>query len=334
MNDAVATPVLSVIFITTYDYASLRRVVSHIRRQSISDRMEIVIVGVSRDRLKVDERELSAFAGHQIIEIGEFARTSMARAAGIRAARAPVIVLAEDHCFPAPGWAEALVARQSENWSAVGPVFHNANPHTAVSWMNFLLEYGEWGAPIEGGEPRHLPGHNSSYKRDALLAFGDELIDRLDSESSMQWEMVRRGHRLYLEARAQTHHLNPSRLDFSLVLRYQAGRLFAGGRRRDWGWGRRLAYAAAWPLIAMVRMKRALGFYDRIGSGGPSLMRLVPLLMLGVVIDAFGEFVGYLCGPGHVAADLADAEFLRERYLTGSDRRRIEGLAERLMPAT
>ena len=333
MSDSPDAPWLSVVFITTYDYASLRRVVSHMRRQSISDRMEVVIVGVSRDRLKVDEHELTGFAGYQIIEFGKIVRTSEARAAGIRAARAPVFALAEDHCFPGPGWAAALVERHRENWSAVGPVFHNANPNSAMSWTNFLLEYGEWGAPIDGGEPRHLPGHNSSYKRDAVLAFGDELSDRLDSESSMQWEMVRRGHRLYLEPRAQAHHLNPSRLDFSLGLRFKAGRLFAGGRRRDWGWGRRIAFAAAWPLIGLVRLKRTLGIYRRIGGEGPSLARMAPLLVVCVTIDALGEFVGYLLGPGNVAANLADAEFLRERYLNGSDRQRVETFSERLLPA-
>ena len=48
----------------------------------------------------------------------------------------------------------------------------NANPKSAISWANLLIEYGPWLDPAPAGKASHLPGHNSSYKRDVLLGYG------------------------------------------------------------------------------------------------------------------------------------------------------------------
>ena len=92
-----------------------------------------------------------------------------ARARGVRAARAPIVAFTEDHSFPQPGWAAALVAAFTGGVSVVGPMVENANPGSAVSWANFLLEYGEWMPPGRPHGHAHLPGHNSAYRRAVLL---------------------------------------------------------------------------------------------------------------------------------------------------------------------
>lgn len=90
--------------------------------------------------------------------IGHMRSTARARAAGVRAATAPVVALAEDHAFPAPGWAEAFIERHGEGWAAVGPVISNANPRSATSWANLLIEYAPWLEGARGGaRGRRLP---------------------------------------------------------------------------------------------------------------------------------------------------------------------------------
>jgi hypothetical protein len=42
-------------------------------------------------------------------------------------ARAPIVALAEDHAFPAPGWAEALIAAHRDPWAAIGAVIRHPN---------------------------------------------------------------------------------------------------------------------------------------------------------------------------------------------------------------
>ena len=59
-------------------------------------------------------------------------------------AHAPIVALAEDHCFPEPGWADALIRAHQGPWAVVGPVVRNANPATIVSWCDFVIGYGPW----------------------------------------------------------------------------------------------------------------------------------------------------------------------------------------------
>jgi hypothetical protein len=81
-----------------------------------------------------------------------------------------------------------LLAGHAEGtWAAVGPVVCNANPATAVSWANMLLEYAPWTESAERGPVAHLPGHNSSYRRDLLLAYSENLELLMESESILHW---------------------------------------------------------------------------------------------------------------------------------------------------
>ena len=47
-------------------------------------------------------------------------------------------------------------------------------------------------------EVDYLPGHNSSYKRDVLLGYGDRLESMMESETVLHWDLRAKGHRLYL----------------------------------------------------------------------------------------------------------------------------------------
>ena len=308
-------PELSVVVITPDDYQTVRATVRALARQTVCDRIEVVICAPSQARLAVDHGDLEGFAGHQIVEIGELTSTSMARAAGIRAARAEVVALSEDHCFPAPSWGEAIIARHREPWSGVGAVFVNGNPQRAVSWANFIVEYGDWATRAAGGEADHIPGHNSSYKRTALLEYGDALPEIMQAETAMQWDMASRGHRFYLEPRARVHHVNFSLFGPSLSLRFWGGRLFAANRARGWGVARRALYCLASPLIPAVRLARTVKTRARI-EAAPPLLGLLPVLIVLLIADGCGEMVGYAAGSGSAMPRLSDwGEFHRWRFV-------------------
>jgi hypothetical protein len=89
-------------------------------------------------------------------------------------------------------------------------------------------------------------------------------------------------------------------------------------RARDWGAGRRLAYAAGSPLIPLVRFRR-IRRYVRRSPDAPSLARLGPALALALGVSAFGEFVGYLLGRGKTD-HLYDMELHKVRYVLGRER--------------
>ena len=309
---------MSLIVITPDRFDTVRRIVRALRKQSICDRLELVIVAPSVDCLDIDRVETKGFAAVQVVELGgSLCSTSVARSVGIRAATAPVIALTEDHCFPAADWAEKLLARHDEGWAGVGAVFGNANPATAVSWANFLVEYGDFAEPVAGGEASMIPGHNSSYKRHVLLGYGDRLPQMLEAETAMQWDLIAKGHHFYLEPEARSFHLNYSMLGRSLPLRFDGGRLFAANRARDWSVAKRALFTFASPLIPLVRFSRVVRTVHGLGRQIP--LRTLPTAALLLLVDGVGEMVGYAAGAGSAMRKLSDGEFRRERFLREQD---------------
>jgi hypothetical protein len=279
---------------------------------------------------------MEAFAGHQVIEIGELRSTSVARASGVRATRAPVVAMTEDHCFPSRDWAEALIGRHREPWSGVGVALVNGNPQSAVSWANLVIEYGDWVDPVAGGESSHIAGHNGTYKRAALLEYGDDLSQVLEAETPMQWEMSGRGHRFYVEPRARVHHVNFSLLRPSIQLRFWCGRLFAANRARGWGLAKRAAYFAASPLIPAVRTIRAVRTLWRVrkATGRPKRWPvLIPTIAALLIVDGLGEAFGYALGPGSSMDRISRwGEFHRERFVRRAEWQEVRATLEASAP--
>jgi hypothetical protein len=321
---------MSVVLVVAGRYATVRTTVGHLAAQTVAHQLELVLVAPTPTLPDLEAADLAPFAAWQIVAAGPLDSTARARAAGIRAARAPLVALTEDHAFPAPDWAAALITAHAGPWAAVGPAFHNANPDTLVSWVNLLIEYTPWLAPLAAAPAAHLPGHNSSYKRALLLAYGDRLPALLDAESVLHWSLRANGHQLYLEPAARTYHLNFSTPLAWLPLRFQGGRLFAGCRARAWPLPRRALYALGAPLIPLVRL---VGIVRRLRTSGDPhglLPRILPLLALGLAADAAGEQLGYLTGPGDAARRVSDLETDRARYLSAADRRAQTRLAGRI----
>lgn len=320
MNDT--TPAVSVILIATTDYSLIRSAVRNLATQRGAS-IELVIVGPralpqsisAEDRVTVAE-----FACWQHVVVADGTPFDDARAAGVRAARAPIVAFTEDHSFPRPGWAAALVAAFDDGQSVVGPVVENGNPRSIVSRANFLLEYGEWMPPGRRHGHSHLPGHNSAYRRDVLLSLGARLTTMIEAESVLHWELTSGGHRLAQEPQAVTRHVNFSRVWPSLVLRYHLGRQFAARRAGRWPLTRRSAYAAAFPLAALVRVVRVV----RLGLGSrefSSVASALPMVALMVTVSSVGEAVGYITRQaGSSGAYLSDIEHDRRRFMRDDER--------------
>ncbi len=314
-------PAISVILITPDRYQSLRRTIGHLRAQAVYNQMEIVIVAPSADSLEADERELQEFLQFRVVEVGPISSVGPAYAAGIREASAPVVVLGEDHSFPEPGWAEALLRAHQRPWAAVGPMVRNANPGSMMSWADFFLGYGPWQEPTPSEEMEHLPGHNSSYKRDILLRYDGRLDAMMEAESVLHWDLRRNGYRLYLESAARTSHVNFTLLSSWVQALFQSGRKFAAFRATNERWSRmrRLLFSAAAPLIPLVRFRRIAADLRRPGRPAHLLLGVAPMLLLGLAVDAAGQMMGCALGAGAAREQLLCFEFHRYRHVRKGD---------------
>src|SRR5262249_48673735 len=168
------------------------------------------------------------------------------------------IALGEDHSFPQPGWASALLSGYSADRAAVGPVVGNANPDNAISWADLYIAYAPWLEGSQGKTMEHLPGHNSSYRKSALIGFGSRLPAMMEAETVLHWNLRSTGHKLWLEPQARLLHTNFSKLSKWISVQYSCGRAFAAARREneDWSFARKVLFALASPLIPAVRLVR------------------------------------------------------------------------------
>ena len=304
-------PAMSVIVTTPDSYETIRKLMDCLRAQKGREALEVVIVAPSATVLHAGIEDLQDFCCWRLIELQPFRTVAQAKAAGIRHATAPVVVMTEDHSLPDPAWAQALIEAHRENWAAVGPAMNNGNPETLISWADFIIGYGPWFNPPAAGERDDLPGHNTSIRSDLLLNYGARLESLLGAETVLQQDLRAQRHRLYLEPAAKTFHANFTKLSRWVPYLSYSGRLFAAERSWNWPLLRRAGYSGAAFLIPFVRLARLL---PGIRRARPDLLPgLIPPLFFALIIDAFGQWLGYTFGAGQASEKVAWLEFHREK---------------------
>jgi hypothetical protein len=307
---ALRPPDLSVVIVTRDDFRSIARSVAHVLAQTAADRIELVIVAPSTSESGVDPPALieGGLRDARVVSAGRVRSRGRAAALGVRASRGPIVAFVENHSYPAPRWAESLLAAHREPWAIVGPTVENANPATRTSVVNFLFAYGRWAGRRERGEVDLLPFHNSAYKREWLDACGERLGAMLDAEYWLQSEIRERGGRLYLEPAAHTAHLNETNIAASLRLLFGQGRAFGQRRSERWSPLRRAGYllgAPAFPLLNLPRLLRESAHSTSAGE----LAAALPSILVHLVAHATGEAAGYLTRSAGDQSFLIDHEF-------------------------
>lgn len=307
---AASEPSISVVVVTRDDYGSIARAIRHLAAQTVRDRIELVVVASSKDSVRsgIEHASAAGFGNVRVVEHGRIAARGVAAATGVRAARAPIVGFVENHSFPAPGWAEALLRAHAGPWAAVGPAVENANPVTRTSIVNFAVTYGPWSGQPAAGEVELLPFHNSAYKRAWLDGFGDRLGSMLDDEYRLQADVRARGGRLYLEPAAVVAHTNETRLRTSLRVLFGQGIAFGVGRSGSWSGLRRAAYVLGAPAIPMVNLPRVLRQSAQTLRGA-AIASSLPSIVLHVAAQGAGEALGYLTRRPRDEAFLAAHEF-------------------------
>ncbi len=281
--------------------------------------MEVVIVAPSEDGLNLNNSKLIDSLRIKVVEVNNIKSIAQGNAAGIRQATAPIVVLAEDHSYPDPTWAEALIRTHQKPYASVGPVVRNANPDSVISWADFLIGYGPWLDPAPPGLATHLPGHNSSYKRELLLEYEDKLESMLEAEIVLHWDLRARGYQIYLEPLAKTSHNNFSLLSTWIRVQFLAGRVFASVRSTKWALIKRLIFVFGAPLIPAIRFWRAVSEMHKPGRlknlGFSTRLGILTALALGLILDGLGQFAGYAFGAGDAKDKLSNFECHRYRHV-------------------
>ena len=296
-------PELSVILVVGERRDRAVHALSSILGQDAADRMEVLLF----DCAPGDPPPLpgSDHPAVRTVRLPPDTLFSAAKARGVRMASAPVVAFVEEHCRVFPGWAEALIAAHRGPWAGVGAEVHMGNPNVPVSHLVAVINYHPWLPPARRAEHDMLPGHNASFKRHLLLAYGEELQDLLRAEIVLHGRLRLDGHRLLLEPAARFAHLNETSLWSIAQGRFLWNRCYGPSRARVFGWSaaRRLFYAAATPVIPLYALAKITWTLSRTR---PELLRTVfawlPYFLFAHLATAAGQAVGLLFGPGATEA--------------------------------
>ncbi|MBK9171279.1 MAG: hypothetical protein IPM24_28020 [Bryobacterales bacterium] len=275
-------PALSVV-LATDTFATIQGVIECLGRQTLRHAIEIVVV--SPDRCPPDLTDVR-HVPHPVNDLAD------ARAAGVRAAAAPLVFIGETHSFPDPDLAERTVAAFSDpQWFVVVPALRNANPTGVLSWSGFLCDYGAWAEELPEGPLAGIPVYNATFRRKMLLALGDRLPAALAQSDDLAVAMRASGQRALFLPSTCVSHQNTTQFWPWVRNRFLGGQIIAANRSRTWPWPKRLVFACGAFLVPAVLLPRFLpGWRARVRRGPAGTMAAV---LLSLCLRAAGETLGY-----------------------------------------
>ena len=288
-------PRISVVLVTDR-YLTIRRVLACVSSQTARSEIELVIVLPAGSRDADTEAALQGFASVKYVELASILPIPSARAAGIRAASAPIVFLGETHSFPDPHLVELLLAAHDGSWDAVVPGLSNANPQSVWSWASFLMDYGLWHETLDAGQISGGPTWNVAYQKSLLMEIDSRLEQALSHGDTMAVWLHERQARAYFEPRAKLGHANVEKFGDWAEQRYLCGLIVASSRRQRWGIGKRIVYIAASPLIVVVMLNRLRPAVTKLRARKALTGGVIPALVLGTMLRVAGEVVGYARG--------------------------------------
>ena len=313
---------LSVIVVVGDQRQRAARALASVLEQSAIEEMEILVNDVGGP----DAPPLpgSDDARVRVIRRDPDTLFAAARAEGVREARAPIVSFIEEHVEARPEWARTIIRAHEERFAAVGCSFESGNPKSGWSDTCFHISHGDYlPQRVDRGPAEWISGHNSSYKRDTLLRYGDRLETLLKCDIVLHWQMAHDGHALLFEPAARLAHRNEN--TFRSVARgiFLWNWCFSNVRAETFGWSvsRKIGYIARAPLIPWVRFVRTL--VSSLRHGRPRLLQFLrdaPFVAAVNYCSAAGQVVGLVCDiePGERAFskfELNEPRLLRDEWL-------------------
>ena len=314
----MTAPRMSVVLVTD-QYRTIRRVLASLRRQTIRQELELVIVMPQGDVPGDDVVTFDEFAAFRRVEVPTVHPMPAARAAGIRAASAPIVFLGETHSFPQPGLAEALLESHNGQWDLVVPGLANANPESPWSWGSFLIDYGTWHEALPEGATGGGPTWNVAYRKSVLMEADERLELGMEHGDEMAEWFRHRGVKAYFQPLAKLDHANVSQPKWWMEQRFLCGVLVANARRKRWSFRKRMLYVVASPLIPAVIVYRLRHALRKLRDTGALPPGAIPAVILGAVIRTAGEVVGYVRGAKPEAQPRMDHYELHKLAFTEMD---------------
>lgn len=247
---------------------------------------EVVYVPMGRVE---PERPIASHAGqHELFD--------RRRAAGLAVTTGELVGIVEDHGVPRADWARTAARLHAELPHAVigGAVVNGVD--SLLNWAIYFCDFSRYQPPVESGPREWVTDVNVVYKRAAIEATRP-LWEGRYHETTVHWELLRRGETLYLSPDMIVEQRRADLQIRSLLReRREWGRLFAYTRAREISLPKRLAYLGASPVLPTLlllrhgrtQLSKRRHFLDYV--------RAAPVVALLLTSWSVGEAEGYLTG--------------------------------------
>lgn len=224
------------------------------------------------------------------------------RRMGVEAATGSVVAILEEHCTAPSGWLAAAAREFSDADAALGGPILDAGYSRLRDWCVYFSEYHNYLPPWGDVERYALNGANIVYDRAKLMRHRAVL-------DSGYWEVVlhpllaRDGRFRALDALG-AHHTGPFDYGYYLGQRYLLSRVWGGTQKDLVSPLKRLAHLVLGPVFPLFLFARVTSrVLQRKQYLGRYLCAL-PLLIPAWFCYSFGEWLGYLVGPGRALEEV------------------------------
>jgi hypothetical protein len=257
---------------------------------------ELIVVdrvgAATRDRVRL------TFPRARVIEAPANPRPTipLMRRLGLEAASTEFVAVLEEHCRPPGDWLETISRSVREGDAAVGGPILDDNYARITDWCVYFSEYHNYLPPWPNGERFALNGANIVYNRRLVL----DLCSVLDDG---YWEVVLHPKLATFGAfRAVdaigAHHTGPFPYGYYLRQRYLLSRVWGGTQRALVPLSKRLLHLALGPLFPALLFARVTARIIEKPQFVRRYLSALPLLVPAWLAYSFGEWLGYLAGPG------------------------------------
>jgi glycosyltransferase involved in cell wall biosynthesis len=298
----MSAPTVAVIVASAAGGEFLFRCLASLRDQVGRVGGEIIVVDRTGEATR--RRVAREFPGVRVIAAPADHRPTVPemRRIGVDHARAEIVAILEEHCTAPPQWVEQIATGLRADDAAIGGPILDDRFGRLRDWVVYFSEYHNYLPPWPNEERFALNGANIAYRRGKLLTHRAVL-------DSGYWEVVLHP-RLVKDGKFRAvpgmgaRHTGPFAYGYYLRQRYLLSRAW-GGAQKDrvpsWKRGIHVVAGPLFPLFLFARVttrvlenKRLVGKY----------VLTLPLLVPAWIAYAWGEWLGYLCGPGHALEEV------------------------------
>jgi hypothetical protein len=220
------------------------------------------------------------------------------RVRGYQLATGELIAVTEDHVQVPRDWARRLLEAHAAHPEAVaiGGSVVNGATKTIIDWASFLVVQSAVAAPIRSGPARRLSGAvNVCYRRSAV-----EHIDAHHGLGAMdglhQRQLAEAGAVMLNDDSIRVSHVQEIGWRGTTAGHYNAARTMSGFRRLALKPVDVVRIIGA-PFVPLARYVVTVRRLAPRGYG-PQLLRCTPAILWLLYVQGWGQFVGYLAGPG------------------------------------